>query len=97
MKTNLCLALARITLSEELKDYAERNTAVMRALYWAGVCGLPCGVRIDPQEPEWPVVFIELPTGQVSWHIPQYGMAWDNHTTDEKYNRIEEYIKTQND
>lgn len=23
----------------------------------------------DPSEPAWPVVFIELPTGQLSWHV----------------------------
>ncbi|HEY9261875.1 hypothetical protein, partial [Chitinophaga sp.] len=23
----------------------------------------------DPQDPDWPVVYIKLPTGQVSWHI----------------------------
>lgn len=23
----------------------------------------------DPSEPTWPVLFIDLPTGQVSWHI----------------------------
>jgi hypothetical protein len=23
----------------------------------------------DPSAPDWPVLFVELPTGQVSWHI----------------------------
>lgn len=23
----------------------------------------------DPDEPEWPVLFVDLPTGQASWHI----------------------------
>lgn len=23
----------------------------------------------DPSEPDWPVVFVDLPTGQASWHI----------------------------
>lgn len=23
----------------------------------------------DPDEPDWPVVFVILPTGQVSWHV----------------------------
>lgn len=23
----------------------------------------------DPEAPDWPVLFVELPTGQVSWHV----------------------------
>jgi len=55
---------------------------------------------IEPQEPEWLIIFIELPTGQVSWHVPkaeydQYFShlpvepnVWDGHTTEEKYDRL---------
>jgi hypothetical protein len=56
----------------------------------------------DPAAPDWPVVIVELPTGQVSWHInpadmglfahvgpkPHVSRGWDGHTTDEKYARI---------
>lgn len=60
----------------------------------------PASVDRDPAEPEWFVVFIDLPTGQVSWHIapadlplfdhlPRYtGRVWDGHTTPEKYERL---------
>ena len=51
--------------------------------------------------PEWEwVVIIDLPTSQVSWHIPtseirffdhlqrEAGREWDGHTTPEKYGRL---------
>lgn len=51
-------------------------------------------------EDDWRnVVLVQLPTGQVSWHIhdselPMFahlatlGNKWDGHTTDEKYDRV---------
>jgi hypothetical protein len=74
------------------QDYALRNGFVISAMRQAHIVGLPVGIRIDPEEPEWPVVFIELPTGQVSWHIPQHGIPWDGHTTEEKFERIRRFI-----
>ena len=58
----------------------------------------------DPAEPDWPVLFITLPTGQASWHISpgdvdlfghvQVGGAeWDGHDTAEKYRRLDEHTK----
>ena len=55
--------------------------------------GLQAGIRVDESEPEWPALYIELPTGQVSWHMPQHIRVWDGHDTEEKYWRIEEFIK----
>lgn len=54
----------------------------------------------DPFEPDWPVLYIESPEGQLSWHIapedlsvfgsikviPKY--PWDHHTTRQKYQRL---------
>lgn len=54
----------------------------------------------DPEEPDWAVVIIELPTGQASWHVapddidlftrvtPSEINTWDGHTTEEKYDRL---------
>jgi hypothetical protein len=55
----------------------------------------------DDWDPGWGwVVFIDLPTSQVSWHIhdselPLFdhlprlqGRTWDGHTTEEKYARL---------
>lgn len=85
--------------------YAERNQCVaMMAkmalrLGWAAWLG-----HHDPTDTAWErdwlnIVFIELPTGQVSWHIhdselplfgwlPRGGAGWDGHNTEDKYERM---------
>jgi hypothetical protein len=54
----------------------------------------------DTAETDWAVVYIELPTGQATWHVRESDMGlfehverddttiWDGHTTAEKYDRI---------
>lgn len=54
----------------------------------------------DPLTPGWPVLYIEAPTGQLSWHIhpddvwlfPRVPVVeeypWDQHSTRTKYKRI---------
>lgn len=58
----------------------------------------------DPSTPDWPVVFIDLPTGQAAWYISpedwwicacvprRHNAEWDGHTTEEKYRRVRELI-----
>ncbi len=70
-----------------------RYGLILKALALAWMCDYEAGIRIDPKEPEWPVAFIGLPTGQVSWHMPQYKTPYDGHTTEEKYRRIEEFAE----
>lgn len=89
---SLCRILGIVTKCDEDKDYDSRNRAIYLALNRACVVGYACGIRIDPKEPEWPVAFIELPTGQVTWHLPQHPIAWDGHDTEEKYRRLDEYM-----
>lgn len=65
----------------------------------------PASLERHPAEEEWEddwrwIVFVELPTGQATWHIhdselPMFkhllretGLRWDGHTTDEKYQRL---------
>lgn len=73
-------------------DYDARYPLVWQALALALAAGHAAGVRIDAAEPEWPVVYIELPTGQVSWHMPQHPVPWDEHDTDEKYRRVRAFV-----
>ena len=78
--------------------YFERNqlVAALARMY-------PSGVRkteIEGWDAEWHTcVFIDLPTGQASWHfhdrdvwllegLPVYTKPWDGHTTGEKYRRV---------
>jgi hypothetical protein len=56
----------------------------------------------DPDEPEWAVVTISLPTGQATWHVAPSDMdlfghvrtdftdPWDGHTTEQKYARLDQ-------
>ena len=57
-------------------------------------------VGTDPQEPDWPVLYVNLPTGQVSWHFSPDDAdlldgfervapnPWDGHSVKEKYARL---------
>lgn len=85
-------ALVKVCLFETTKNYSRRNKAVIEALHHALEAGYPGGIRIDASEPEWPVVFMALECGQLTWHIEQYADEWDGHDTDEKYARIGKYL-----
>lgn len=73
-------------------NYEIRYGLVMKALYLATALGYAAGIGFDIKEPRYPVVYIELPTGQVSWHVPEYARPWDGHSTEEKYKRINEFV-----
>lgn len=55
----------------------------------------------DADADEWAVIWIELPTGQVSWHVPRTLVEatdlerrpyqWDGHSRLEKNARIEQF------
>lgn len=76
------------------RDYAIRDVFVYRAVALAKSLGLSTGFRMDPDEPAWPVAFIELPTGQVSWHMSEHVRAWDGHDHEEKQARLERFFET---
>ncbi len=83
--------------------YFDRNQLVQAMAKMAVKLGYNVGIK---SYPKYPIIYIELPTGQVSWHIPrkelivelpEYIGVWDNHDLDEKRKRIEEYCnKTDN-
>ena len=98
---------------EELKKkhldevYAERNLCVALIASYAQWFGHTVGIKQhegEEWEDEWRnVLFVDLPTGQVSWHLHDnelgnfpdilgYAKSWDGHTTEEKYERIKKYI-----
>lgn len=87
------LALVLHEIEAHDTDYPKRYQLVFLALNLALSAGYAAGVRIDPAEPEWPVVHIELPTGGVTWHMPQHPTPWDGHDTPEKYRRCHEFVK----
>jgi hypothetical protein len=80
--------------------YRGRALAAVALAHAALALGLRAGVRIDPdQTPEWRhVLMVELPAGQVSWHIaeadvpllvglPDY-QEWDGHTPAQRDERL---------
>jgi hypothetical protein len=78
--------------------YLERNqlVAALSKLFPAGVARTAIEGWLD----DWHgCVYIDLPTGQVSWHfhdtqahlfahLPTYSEKWDGHDTPEKYKRL---------
>jgi hypothetical protein len=89
LKISLMVA---VKSDQELKNYEIRNRAIAISLYYAMALGWKAGIRIDANEPKWPVTYIELPTGQVSWHLPQHELEYDGHSVEEKNRRIAEFI-----
>ena len=74
-------------------NYIERYNLIWQAMGQAAAEGIPVGILLDPAEPEWPCVYIELPTGQVSWHMPKHSCPYDGHTTEEKFRRIQAFTR----
>ena len=96
---------ARVTALEEQKNgaYTERNKLVC-LLSKVFPASIEDHVLKDGEEwdDDWKkVVFINLPTGQATWHIhkseePMFahlesvGNKWDGHPTEEKYKRVDD-------
>lgn len=85
--------------------YLERNrvVAALAQCFPAGVAK----TAIEGWDEEWHgCVYIDLPTGQVSWHyhdshaylfegLPSYMQPWDGHDTEEKYRRVAQVTRAQ--
>jgi len=83
--------------------YGDRNQAVVLAARFARELGHNVGVGEDEQGQ--PVLYIDLPTGQVSWHLkheriqrilcmfPRYKGQWDGHTRLKRWKRICGYLR----
>lgn len=87
--------LHRIRLIEQADpiDYELRNRLVIKAVYMAKLYDIAAGFRVDPDEPHWPIAQIELPTGQVAWHLRPHPAPWDGHTTAMKHGRIARFVE----
>lgn len=100
-------ALRGLNRLREQKDDAYRVHGQVVALLarMAYHHGWPVGLARHPAEDtawdaDWrTIVFIDLPTGQASWHLhdsevvlfgglPEYPRPWDGHSTPEKYRRV---------
>ncbi len=82
--------------------YWERSAVVAALVSAAEAKGWETCQWVDADEGStWPVICIELPTGQVTWHVAlddaeSLGLTrlkvvdprWDGHSTKEKYQRL---------
>ena len=96
LKNDLARTLDMIKLIDLVKDYQARFTLVLRAVSLAHAVGYSAGFHWDdaggPEVDGYRIVaYIALPTGQVSWHMPEYPDKWDGHTTEQKYERARAY------
>lgn len=97
---------------QELHDkqdeiYRERNQCISLICRLAMALGLNVGIgehintdRVMDSK-FLNVVYVDLPSGQCGWHIPEhdmpmfeflpkYQLKWDGHTTEQKYERVME-------
>lgn len=91
----LCWYLNAIAKADREGMYDLRYFFIMNAIGEAADMGYQVGFDFDELavDPAFPiVVYIELPTGQLSWHLPRHRKAYDLHSTEEKYGRIAEYV-----
>lgn len=72
--------------------YDQRNAAVFMAVAVALQIGYKAGVHHDPAAPDLMIAYIELPSGQVSWHLPAHPIPFDLHSTADKYARIRVFV-----
>ena len=79
--------------------YFDRNQAFQAMAVMARKLGY--GVGTITEDPQWPTLYIDLPTGQVSAHIPKdellsvfspYSGQWDGTGVEEKRERMKDYI-----
>ena len=103
LAAQLAAAQGQVEEQRKYKDsaYLERNrlVALLSKVFPSG----KKKTAIEGWSEDWHgCVYIDLPTGQASWHyhdsqawlfehLPEYQGTWDGHTTDEKYERIQGY------
>lgn len=89
------------TESSPDQAYHDRNLVVQLAAKLAIQCGLKAGIR--ERQGQWPILYIDLPTGQVSWHIPadelipglpDFPDTWDGHDLKTKRNRLIDFVES---
>lgn len=92
----------KITSSTLDDAYFDRNQAVMAFARLAMEKKWKTGIRVDPEEPDWPILYVKTPQGQVSWHLPVseidlnewpvFGEEWDGHSLEDKRQRMAQLL-----
>lgn len=88
-KENLKNVLKKIV--ENYTNYEIRSKLVFKAMCLAHRIGYIADIRIDKSEPDWPVFYICLPNGEVSWHMSVSCDKYIEYTPEECKKRCLEY------
>ena len=91
---------------EQMRNDSSKNKAYREVNELASALAslFPSWVGVDPSEPDWPVLYVQLPTGQVSWHIgkddadliegiAREGSAWEGHTREDRSARLQALVE----
>ncbi|WP_435358453.1 hypothetical protein [Haloarchaeobius sp. DFWS5] len=62
--------------TEAEKAYTDRNLLALSMAVNRKRIGCDAGFYFDDEGSDWPVVWVVLPTGQASWHVPPDYMQW---------------------
>jgi len=76
--------------------YHQRAMAVQAAVIFAQKIGLETGIRTPTEDPDWPVLVIDIKEGEIAWHMHKDDLfithklekPYDGHTDEEKDDRI---------
>lgn len=82
--------------------YFDRNQAVLALFALLKQEQITVGWKDDEEDVNYVILFADLPTGQISYHIPRheidlkdwskYPNHWDLHTTSQKRDRLHAFV-----
>lgn len=89
----------RLESESEFEAYLDRNMLAVSIAQAALKIGWKAGWK--EAAGEWRIIYVDLPTGQVSWHVPyemtgnlpEYKGSWDGHNLKEKRARVKAYME----
>ena len=99
MKFDIFLSICQNEVNGHIPTEKKMFENFFSQVQLADELGFVVGVKDDYSD--WPILFIDLPEGQVSWHIPanelagtyqNYRKNWDGHSIDDKRERIDNSI-----
>ncbi len=87
--------------------YFDRNQLALAFARMALRAGWTAGLGVEPEDSDWPVLYVDTPEGQISWHLPasevdletwpNYPGSWDGHDVDQKRRRLAALIHSPGD
>lgn len=85
------LAETCVEIFENYTKYDYREKLVLKALSLAKDLGITSGFRHDDEQVHYPVVVIQLPFGEVSFHMPPVSIPFDGSKQEDQKLRADKY------